>query len=48
MSALITKQSFSDHNRNDRFRVLNVSSECQCLLLEVEQTEIGHRVFGNF
>ncbi len=41
-----TKQSFSDHNRNDRFRVLSGSSEHQCLLLGVERTEIGHCVFG--
>ncbi len=41
-----TKQSFSDHNRNDRFGVLSGSSEHQCLLLGVERTEIGHRVFG--
>ncbi len=45
-SVIGTKQSFSDHNRNDRFGVLSGSSEHQCLLLGVERTEIGHCVFG--
>ena len=38
MSAFDTKQSFIDHNRNDRYRVLSGSSKPQCLLLEVELT----------
>ena len=46
MSLVGTKQSFSDHNRNDCFGVLSGSSEHQCLLLGVERTEIGHCVFG--
>ena len=46
MTANGTKQSFSDHNRNDRFGVLSGSSADQCLLLGVKRTDIGHRVFG--
>jgi len=46
MAAYGTKQSFNDHNRNDRFGVLSGSSEHQCLLLGVKRTEIGHSVFG--
>ncbi len=38
MTANGTKQSFSDHNRNDRFRVLSGSLERKCLLLGVERT----------
>ncbi len=45
-SASGTKQSFIDHNWNDRFGVLSGSSEHQCLLLGIKRTEIGHRVFG--
>jgi len=35
MTANGTKQSFSDHNRNDRFRGLSENLEHQCLLSEV-------------
>ena len=48
MSVIGTKQTFSDRNRNDRFRVLSGSSVRQCLLLEMERTltlAIGHGGF---
>ncbi len=46
MTVIGTKLPFGDDSRNDRFGVLSGSSEHQCLLLGVERTEIGHRVFG--
>jgi hypothetical protein len=48
MSAIGTKQSFSDASQNDCFGVLSGRSADQCLLLEVKQPEIGCRVFGCF
>ncbi len=46
MTAVGTKQSFSDASQNGCFGVLNGSSQRQCLLSGIKQPGIGHRVFG--
>ena len=48
MTANGTKQSFSDHNRNDRFRGLSENLEHQCLLSEVERTLLLAFICGRF